>query len=272
MEPFVKTPRTHVAPRALTAVAALSLAGCAADASMNALVGRGTNVVDGTITWERPEVGTLYIGGGMCTATLITPQVAVTAAHCVDFGSTSRPGSYGRFVIQASATSPQMRYTVDMYRAFGRDEAMDVAIVHLAEAVPVSVATPAAIARRHPDGGDAVTLFGYGCTRRNTSIGSGQKRKFQFAQGQATARLCPGDSGGPVVWDRWGAVLRVNSAYIVDATGRDLFGDVPLNYSRIVDQIAAWGSPAPRTAEDGSAPPPARTMPRSQYSLIVGML
>ena len=65
---------------------------CAADWNANETIARGTSVVDGTITWERPEVGTLFIGGGMCTATLITPQVAITAAHCVDFGTTSRPG------------------------------------------------------------------------------------------------------------------------------------------------------------------------------------
>jgi len=73
------------------------------------LTDQDDSVVDGTITWERPEVGSIFVGGGMCTATLITPQVAVTAAHCIDFRTADRVGNYGRFVNQAGPSSPQLR-------------------------------------------------------------------------------------------------------------------------------------------------------------------
>ena len=159
------------------ACAALATAGCAADN----LAQTGAGVVDGTITWERPEVGTL-IGDGMHRHA-DHPQVAVTAAHCVDFGTTTRTGSYGRFVVHASTADTQQRFNVDLYRSFGREDAMDVALVHLSIPVPDSARGLAGIARRHPNAGEAITLFGYGCTRRNTSIGTGQERKFQFAQG-----------------------------------------------------------------------------------------
>lgn len=204
--------RTHRVRNA-SLLASLLVPACAADWSDTETIARSTPVVDGTITWERPEVGTLFIGGGMCTATLITPQVAITAAHCVDFGTATRPGAYGRFITQASPTSTQERYTVDRYRSFGTSDRSDVALLHLATAVPDAVAHPAGISSRHPSAGELVTLYGYGCTRRNTSIGSGQKRKFQFPQGEATARLCPGDSGGPVMWDRESAVLRVQRVH-----------------------------------------------------------
>jgi hypothetical protein len=172
-----RTTRNHPLTRWTAVCAALVSSGCAADQS---LMQTGSGVVDGAITWERPEVGTIYVGGGMCTATLITPQVAVTAAHCVNFGTTSRPGAYGRFVVHAASDQEQQRFAIDLYRSFGRNDSMDVALVHLSVPVPESVARPAAITRRHPNGGEPVTLFGYGCTRRNTSIGSGQKRKFVF--------------------------------------------------------------------------------------------
>ena len=131
-------PRQRARTAAL--VASLLAPSCAADWNDNSIIERTSPVVDGLITWEHPEVGTLFIGGGMCTATLITPTVAVTAAHCVDFGTTSRPGEYGRFIMQASPTSTQQRYTVDRYRSFGRADRSDVALVHLSAAVPDSVA------------------------------------------------------------------------------------------------------------------------------------
>ncbi len=62
--------------RTASLVVSLLAPACAADWSDNATFERTSPVVDGLITWERPEVGTLFIGGGMCTATLITPQVA----------------------------------------------------------------------------------------------------------------------------------------------------------------------------------------------------
>ena len=251
--------RNPSARYSLALLGALSLTRCLQ--AQPEVVGEADDaVVDGTITWERPEVGTILIGGGMCTATLITPNVAVTAAHCVDFRTVSRPGSYGRFILQASPSAAQQRYTIDMYRSFGNSDEGDVAVLHLAETVPASIATPAGIAARQPANGEPLTLFGFGCTRRNTSNGSGQKRKFNFAQGQGTARLCPGDSGGPVMWDREVAVTRVNSAYVLDSTGRDIFGDIPRNHARIVEQIAAWGSTPARNAGEG-APPPTPTPP-----------
>ena len=56
-----RTTRRPSRARWTAACAALVSSGCAADQSLSQ---SGTGVVDGAITWERPEVGTIYIGGG----------------------------------------------------------------------------------------------------------------------------------------------------------------------------------------------------------------
>ncbi len=157
MTPYTepKTVRNRFSRNVFRLLGALALSACAPvyGDQVSPEAETSDSVVDGTITWERPEVGTIFIGGGMCTATLITPTVAVTAAHCVDFRTVNRPGSYGRFIVQASASSPQQRYDIDMYRSFGTNGDGDVALVHLATAVPGTVASPAGIAaRRHEFG------------------------------------------------------------------------------------------------------------------------
>ena len=58
-------------------------------------------LVNGRVTAERPEVGLMLMGGGMCTATLVAADVAITAAHCIDYRTAQNPGHYGEFVVQA---------------------------------------------------------------------------------------------------------------------------------------------------------------------------
>ena len=199
-------------------------------------------LLNGAQTFERPEVG--RISG--CTATLIRPNVAITAAHCIDFQSREEAGHRGWFTIDRGPNDSRF-YQIERFRSFASDAgANDVALLRLAEDVPASVAVPTSISTRGASNGETVTIFGYGCTNRSTQRGGFTKRKHVYAFG-ASSNLCPGDSGGPVVLGGMGPVFLINSAYWTH-NGRDIFGEPYRFIETLRSQIVRWdelyGAPA----------------------------
>ena len=193
-------------------------------------------VIGGAVSWDRPEVGA--ISG--CTATLIAPEVIITAAHCLGFRSARTPGRYGEFTIYGAGGGDRRSYPIDLYVSYsggslGQD---DVALMRLAEPVPADVATPARLAREEPARGASMAIWGFGCTRRGTGT-DWQKRRYDFLEGAGTDNLCPGDSGGPVMTSG-GEVVRINSGYYAGYPGGDIFGEVPVNYDRLIAQVGEW--------------------------------
>lgn len=214
-------------------------------------------LIGGTLTFVHPEIGLSVVGGAACTATLVSENAAITAAHCVGFGTRDAAGtSSGRLTLYRSASESQ-NFTIQGYRSFGArgDLTNDVALLHLATKVPENFARPAAIASSYPAAGAPLTLFGFGCTSRsNTSAGQSQKRLLETSYGTTTKNLCPGDSGGPTLIDATSEVLRINSAYNV-GSGADIYSDPVRNYQKLIDQITAWGG-TPGKAQPPTAPPP----------------
>lgn len=204
-------------------------------------------VIGGSVSWERPEVGS--ISG--CTATLVAPEVIITAAHCLGYRSATSPGNYGDFTVWGSG-GDRRTFRIDLYTSFSRTLGEnDVALMRLADPVPASVATPAKIAPSDPSRGTNMSIWGFGCTRR----GSGsdwQKRRYDFLEGSATNNLCPGDSGGPVMTDD-GQVVRINSGYYTGGGG-DIFGEVPRNHGRLAAQMAEWSDWDPDAGGGGKEP------------------
>ncbi|MEZ4340272.1 MAG: trypsin-like serine protease [Sandaracinaceae bacterium] len=219
-----------------------------------------SGLISGRYTFEHPEVGSIRVGGGACTATLFgSARTVVTAAHCVDYRSSSGPGSYGDFTLEPTP-GDQHRYTIRQMVVFGttygssRD---DVALLQLAEAVPASVAVPAPPAGAHPARGEAVTIYGFGCQARGGG-GAFSKQAFGYRWGETTYNLCPGDSGGPTLTGD-GEVIQVNSAYVV-GPGNDLFGDVPAHLADLRRYVDSWRGSDPLVWV-GDAPPPSDPPP-----------
>lgn len=239
--------RAHPLPSGPFIALALALAACADgpdDLGPPSLDAFEEKVVRGELTRERPEVGSLSVG---CTATLIAPEVGLTAAHCFDYATREQPGRYATFTIETAAGG-ERRFTVERYVSYSRNVgAGDLALFRLTEAVPPDVARPAPLAATRPANGTPLTVFGYGCTQRNTGT-DWRKRKATFPMGTQTNHLCPGDSGGPVFDTATGAVLRVNSGYYLDGFGTDIFGDVVQYGDTLRERVARWsttGSPDP---------------------------
>jgi hypothetical protein len=213
-------------------------------------------VVAGTATFEHPEIGMVW-HGGLCTGTLIRPNVVLTASHCVvglpkDEDATKAQPPYA-FEIRTATESHRFAvdrlYSVPEQKDFDgsqrwRDK--DISLLRLATDVPSSIARPLDAAPSWPWPGAHVAIYGYGCTDRHTDEnghrpGAGTKRtkSYRWTVGLAfgfsdTHDTCQGDSGGPLLDVDRGLVLGTTSGYVGPD---DHFGDVPASYD-IIEEIA----------------------------------
>ncbi|MBI4816513.1 MAG: murein L,D-transpeptidase catalytic domain family protein [Deltaproteobacteria bacterium] len=183
----------------------------------------------------RPEVGRLWFDGGYCTATLIRQDIAITAAHCVNYHTgAERVGS-----IEFDGPNGSERAQMIAHRSFsGRLGPYDVALVRLESAVPTRLARAAEITTSGLKIGDELTLFGFGCGARG-SLQSLGKTYRRVRYGSSTA-VCPGDSGGPGFLAN-GTIATITSGYQTPG-GADVFGLPSLLKNDIDAQLVAWGA------------------------------
>lgn len=211
-------PWIFCATTAAIAAGAADHATTAGDASLNAEEGsrpilRAT-VINGTLS-AFPAVVRLFNGGGACSATLVSPQALVTAAHCIN-----RNGGAVRIRLDGGRT---VRATCEkspgsLDNPPGADGSMsaaavraDVAACKLDEEVPDI--TPACVGRPLSTGSEAL-LVGFGVSNNGSDgISDGRQRQGRFrvlsrvsgllrafgdlvGGSNTESALGPGDSGG----------------------------------------------------------------------------
>lgn len=195
--------------RFLLAIAALATTACAPPAPELGVSEAG--IVDGTRETGYPEVFLVYNrAGGLCTSTLITPRVVLTARHCVvgSGGAVASPSSITLYVgssERALTAEYRVRNIFIIPGSSGRigdGNAEDLALMELT--APASE-MPRSIALDSPNVllGREITAVGFGQTP--TGSAGTKYRASGFVEGYqgglifVDPTVCSGDSGGPAI-------------------------------------------------------------------------
>ncbi|MFW5920834.1 MAG: S1 family peptidase, partial [Polyangiales bacterium] len=219
-------PRGAVRVGLVAAALATAVAGCAvAPPDRGEVASRTGHIVDGeAVDGSRPAVVLVYNrAGGLCTGTLISPRVVLTAKHCVQREGASEPFSPSAFSIGVgdNARGLSEQFTVQSldttpgsYSAGLRDlTGNDVAVMTLTTGAPIE---PIPIRRETPNDvvRETATAIGFG---ERPEGSAGLKYETTTTVNGVTGNviytpptICQGDSGGPLI-DPDGQVFGVAS-------------------------------------------------------------
>ncbi len=195
-------------------------------------------IVGGMSTSGWPAVGAYLINGGygLCTATLVDPEVLLTAAHCIDGA-----GPNDLFYVGSNINNASWNDLYEIEDAFDHPQynpnsnnPHDVAVLLLRDPItdidPIPVNT-APFTNQWI--GDWFHYVGYGSNTTYSGSGAGQKREadiqvydyytYEYIHYSNNTNTCAGDSGGPGLVDLGGQwyVAGVNSSVFATQHGED---------------------------------------------------
>ncbi|MBZ0120173.1 MAG: S1 family peptidase [Sandaracinaceae bacterium] len=175
----------------------------------------------------------------MCTATLVRPNVALTAAHCVHFlkGNATdwtlelndQPSLRSRCAL--SFTTGSLDTSTARWQPDLQDR--DIALVQLSS--PARGSTLRMSVGR-PSGAEQVEVVGAGCRNHGRGAGIRFVASGEWGAMSSADLVCDGDSGGPVVRNG-DAIAGIAVSYVDRAASRYVWIDGAL--SAVADRLQA---------------------------------
>jgi V8-like Glu-specific endopeptidase len=241
--------------------------GCSGSIDTGSTAETEAPIIGGSTDPGDPAVVALYTGNGsLCTATVVSPTVLLTAAHCVSpqtVGNTTFRAFFGpNLDKQMGGTWIDVKETHydTLFNVNNLSGGHDIAVAILAS--PTSV-TPIPINRSSTVSGltgQPVRLVGYGNDNGSAGTGAGLKRQTTTTLVEARATLlhignsqketCNGDSGGPAFMD-FGGVAKL--------VGVTSYGQVGCTGGGWDTRVDVYGTFLDTWVKTGTTPPPTCT-------------